>query len=80
MERNLWIKTLLISYKKKLIKLIIVFFSKGAAFAEKFIRTIRNPPKKFVFRKSDANLIYDFYSVTNQGINFELSPTKLLAT
>ena len=50
--------------------------SSGVVFAERFNRTIRNPPKRPVFEKGDGNWI-DVLSVVTKRYNIRVhTPTK----
>ena len=49
----------------------------GAVFAERFNKSIRNIPKKFVFERGDANWIDALPTVTKQCNNRIHSSTKI---
>ena len=49
----------------------------GAVFAERFNKSIRNIPKKFVFERGDANWIDALPTVTKQCNNRIQSSTKI---
>ena len=62
---------------KNNIKIYSRINSRGAVFAERFIRTIRDLIKKIVFERSDANCIDVLPTITKQYNNRIHSSTKL---
>ena len=63
--------------KKKKIKRSSRYTDKGAAFAERFNRTIRNLLKKPVFEKGNSNWLSELPSVNKQYNNTIHSSVKM---
>ena len=77
MVRNFLTKNFQNSLKNSTIKHYSRKRSLGAAFAEKFNRTVRDFPKRPVFEKVESNWIDVLPGITKQYNNRILSSTKL---